>query len=98
MVADVALSWVAAGASIADWVTWSLICVISIVDIEVTIITLPVLVTATVSVFIVVHVWSAFMGMSMSIVMIIGQVTVISIPTMVTCTVSPSIHIGIVTA
>lgn len=98
MVADVALSWVAAGTSIADWVTWSLICLISIVNIEFTILTLPELITAAVSEFIVVLMCSTFVGMSMSMIKIIGQVTVISIETVVTCTVSPCIHIGIVTA
>ena len=73
-----------------------MVCVICVVYIDVTVVTLPVLVTAAVSIFIVVHMGSTFMGMSMSVVSIIGEVTVISVVTVVTATVSPCIHVCVV--
>lgn len=98
MVADITLSWVAARASVTDWVAWALVCVISVVYIDVTVIALPVLVTATMSEFVIVHMVTTVMGVSMSVVSVIGEVTVVSVETVVTRTVSPCIHVGVVAA
>lgn len=98
VVADFTLSWVATGAAIADWVAWAAVFVISVVDVDVTVVAFPVLVTATVSKFVIVLMWATFMAMSMSVVSIIGKVTVVSVVTVVTSTVSPCVHVCAVNA
>jgi len=98
VVADFTLSWVATSAAIADWVTWAAVSVISVVDVDVTIVAFPVLVAATVSKFVIVLMCATFMGMSMSVVSIIGKVTVVSVVTVVTATVSPCVHVCAVNA
>lgn len=68
VVADVTFSWVAACASVTDGVTWALVCVVCVVDVDVAVVTFPVLVTAAYTVLVLMHMISTWVH----VIVIIG--------------------------